>query len=392
MIAAACLCATLVVQQGGARARDTVRIKADGKPAWGENVGLVEQFSIGQLNGPPEYAFGKIEYVAVAPDGAFYTFDSQDRQIRHFDAKGNYLNAIGRKGGGPSEYREVTAMAVTHDLLLIVYDPHALRITYFRPDGKVHHEFQVPRNGFAAGFIIDNAGRIYLQAASPGAPSEGPQSHQQLLRFREQHLLDSLSLPARDAVLVGAMGIQTTDGLRGDFFDRGYDTPYSGGGLLAARSGAYRFLIDTGGPSVRLIERSTKPVPLGSAERDEWIAIGEYYARVRQLGSPLPVPHAKPFIRGITSDDHERIWVEVYAVAERRTNVPGRRPGGAPRLTWIERTTFDVFSPIGAYLGQVTLPPESILMAVRDDHLWVRTKGTDGEDRITVFRLERGGR
>jgi len=31
-------------------------------------------------------------------------------------------------------------------------------------------------------------------------------------------------------------------------------------------------------------------------------------------------------------------------------------------------------------------------MAVRDDRLWVRTKGADGEDRITVFRLQNGGK
>lgn len=98
-----------------AGAQDTVRVKADGRPAWGESVRLVEEFSVGQVDGPTEYAFGRLDRIAVAPGGAFYTYDANDTQIRRYDAKGKYANAIGRKGGGPGEYQSVAAMAVTRD-------------------------------------------------------------------------------------------------------------------------------------------------------------------------------------------------------------------------------------------------------------------------------------
>jgi hypothetical protein len=381
--------ALLLLQPTRSVAQDTVRVRADGAPSWGPSVRLVQFFALGAVNGPPEYAFGKIEWIAVDPSGAFYTYDSKDIQIRHYSSNGRFLNLIGRKGSGPGEYRDVAGMAVTPDVLLLVYDARTRRMTFFRPDGKVHHAFEVSRNAYTgSGELTDNAGRIYLRAASPGAPMEGPQSHPQLLRFRDRQLLDSLPLPPPDRVIPGAFGVLTTDGMRGEFFDKGILRPYSGGGVVSARSGAYRFVIDTGGPSVTVIERSAKSVPFTSGERAEWTAIAQSFARSRHLGNGLPIPHAKPFLRDLRSDNLGRIWVEVSVAAEQRTNVPPSRPGGAARLTWRERTTYDVFTPSGSYLGRVVLPAESVLKAIHDDRLWLRSTGTAGEDRIAVFRIQ----
>jgi hypothetical protein len=90
------LLASLVA--GELPAQDTVRVRADGPPAWGPNVRLVEELAIGQVDGPPQYAFGQIVYAAVEKGGGFYLFDGNDGQIRRYDNRGCFTNLMGRKG------------------------------------------------------------------------------------------------------------------------------------------------------------------------------------------------------------------------------------------------------------------------------------------------------
>ena len=157
-----------------AAAQDTVRVRADGPPLWGIPVRLVQELAIGQLDGPPEYAFGRVYAMAAEPGGAFYVYDFNDRQIRRYDARGTFTNLVGKRGGGPGEYQHPGGMAVTRDGLLIVFDPENSRITYFHPDGKVQRDFPVVRPGFFGNDLVtDNLGLIYQPVAVGGRLTEG---------------------------------------------------------------------------------------------------------------------------------------------------------------------------------------------------------------------------
>jgi hypothetical protein len=327
-----------------------------------------------------------VERIAVDPSGGFYVYDGSDSQIRRYDAKGVYVNSVGRKGGGPGEYQYVAAMAVTRASLLIVHDPQNARITYFQPDGKVRRAFPLTRSGFyGSGFIVDNAERIYVVAPlGPGA-MEGAGVRQQFLRYRNEKLIDSLPAPSSIGT-EPSFSLSTSDGMRWNFVNRPLVSPYAGGGFLSGAANANRFVIDTGGPSVVVVERTEAPVTLGSEERSEWTAMAEFM-RTRPPHREYPVPRTKPYIRRLTSDHLGRIWVERFVAAEKRTNIPPRPPERGPLVTWRERATFDVFSPAGTFLGRVALPAEAVLMSVRDDRIWARTKGADGEERVSVFRL-----
>jgi hypothetical protein len=100
-------------------------------------VRLIEAFTIGQLDGPPEYTLGAVWQGAADATGGFYVFDSQATQIRQYDAQGRFLRAVGRSGDGPGEYREGAALTVAQDSLLVVCDPSNRRMTSFGPDGGV---------------------------------------------------------------------------------------------------------------------------------------------------------------------------------------------------------------------------------------------------------------
>src|SRR5688572_2500277 len=171
--------ATVAVQS--VAAQDTVRVRADNPPVWGANVRLVEELAIGQVDGPQEYAFGRIYHAAPAPDGAFFLYDVNDGQIRRYDARGRFTGRIGRKGGGPGEYQGVGGMLVDASGSLVVYDPGSMRITWFGPDGKSRREFTTNRSAFDQ-FSMDSAGRMYFIVGVGGRLTEGSGATRQFLR------------------------------------------------------------------------------------------------------------------------------------------------------------------------------------------------------------------
>jgi hypothetical protein len=382
-----------LVLAGSLPAQDTVRVRADGPPTWGRDVRLVQQLVIGDLDGPPEISFGRIYYGALEPSGAFYLYDANDHQIRRYDTSGKFTGLIGRRGGGPGEYQEMAGMDVTRDTLLVVHDAGSLRITYFQPDGKVRRAFSTPRSGFYGdGFVADAAGLIYIKVSLPGGPQEGPGARYQYLRYRpDGRLADSVSVPPAPR-RTPVFWLSTSDGMRWNFGEQDVSAPYHGGGVLSARSHAYRVAVDGGHGRVMLVERSFQPILLGTAERAEWEAWASYMtsrnaSRPGGLRRTYDIPRAKPAIRDLTSDHLGRIWVDVFVEAEKRDEPP--RPSGdaRPLLTWKEGTTYDVFSPAGAYLGRIQLPAQAVLLDVWQDRLLLRTKGEEGEDRVAVYRM-----
>jgi len=371
-------------------AQDTVRVRADGPPQWGPAVRLVEEVAIGELDGPPEYAFGQVRHGAMEPGGGFYLYDFNDRQIRRYDRTGRFLNLVGRKGGGPGEYEYAAAMAVTRDGRLIVHDPRNSRITYFHPDGKVAREFPLLRRAFyVENFIIDTTGRIYLTVRLPGGPAE---SRDQYLRLTaDGAVIDSLLLPVMKIDRTGpgrGFFLNTAEGSRSSFMELPLREFYPPGGHLFGSSHAYRFVVSRPGEPVLVVERRYTPIPLGTEERTQWLAAADWLEKNRPGGNKYVIARTKPPIRALMGDHLGRIWVDVFGPAEKRNDPP--RPAGdaRPQLTWKERTSYDVFSPFGAYLGRVNLPAETVGLAIRHNRLLARGKGPDGEDRVLVYRLE----
>ena len=379
---------TLGVALSTRQAQDTVRVRADGAPVWGKDVRLVEELAIGKADGPPEYAFGRIYQAAPAGDGSFYLYDVNDGQIRRYDPQGRFTGLIGRRGGGPGEYQTVGGMMVDSSGLLVVFDPGSRRITHFGPDGKLRREMRTTRGSFDS-FVMDRAGRMYFIVTAGGQLMEGPGAKQQFLRLSpEGRVIDSLPWPrlTDDSPVRTTFALSTSDGMRLSFSTANIVRPYLGGGMLAAASGAYRVIVSDGRRAT-VIERAQTPVKLGGEERAQWIEWADSM-RLRG-GGPYEIPREKPLIRDLRSDHQGRIWVDVYVDAERRKNLPATRAnGGKQILWWRERTTYDVFSPQGQYLGRVALPEQSVLLAISGNRLFTRGMGPDDEERIVVLRLD----
>lgn len=388
-----------------ARAQDTIRV-GNNAPAWGTKVGLKQLFALGDLNGPPEYALGEIEGFAADQQNRFYTFDYKGNQIRAYDANGKFLRLMGRRGAGPGEYQSLIDLRILSDSVLVVFDMSNARITLFQPSGKFLRSIPQPRivRALNRGFAADRSGLIYYRVATkvsgPGArnvdvPLERPLpgmtlSHGYALRLNaDGSLVDSIPIPPAGAQLSG-LNVATGDGGNPNFLPQFHVAVSPNGAAVFGQSSSYRFIIHPATGPVRVVERQWTPVPVGSAERDNWLEFAALFHKRYgdRFGLTYTIPKTKPAFRDLMADQDGRTWVSLYAATERKDAPPrSSGPPGFPTLFWRQNAVYDVLDPAGSYLGRVELPPNSRLLWAQSDRIWTLSTGADDEQRIISYTL-----
>jgi len=360
-------------------------------PLRSPRVELIKELAVGQVDGPPEYAFGRIQALAATRAGSFFVFDASDTQIRRYNAQGVFLGKVGRSGAGPGEYRYASAMATHGDSLLLVYDPSNARISIFDTSGTYRQQLSFSRFTLSGdkAVVLDRSGRLAVRMSKSGGLVEGPDFQSQYLWMRlDGTVLDSVSLPS--PAIEGGMGyvLMTSDGPRYNFPIETVFALLPDRSLVSGRTSAYKISIaPPNGPSV-LVERAVPPIRIAGAERDEWEAWNRYFSSRPQSPPPRPLPQNKPYFRDLLADDIGRLWVHRYSEATKRS-IPPRPAGDArPLLTIRERNTYDVFSPRGKELGTVELAPHTILIAIRGDRIYVRREAEGGEYILERYALK----
>jgi hypothetical protein len=91
------------------------------------------QVRIGSVD-QPEYAFGGVTSLALAPDGSLYSMHFGEFSIRHWSSDGEVAGLVGRQGEGPGEFTGPGSMGFFGDTLWVM-DRRAFRVNYFAPDG-----------------------------------------------------------------------------------------------------------------------------------------------------------------------------------------------------------------------------------------------------------------
>lgn len=370
-------------------------VRADAEPLWGSSIPLQLRASIGRLDGPPEYTIGDILFLAGTRAGDVFSFDAQDMQIRHYDARGHFIGLVGRHGSGPGEYRRISGMSIIGDSLLVVCDPSNGRLLLFGIDGEPRGTFSVPgtfheRNDCA----VDDDGLVYRWAELPpkvnGCPSKQNRGRGwAYIRLGPGMIpVDTIRVSEscrRDPVFVA----ETSDGARSSFAAESVSFAYGLGGIVEGFTDEYRFAIRASTQPLIIVERSTRRVRLGSEEFDEWTALSARLSARRPGSTSFKIPRTKPVFRSLSSDGSGRVWVHLYVDAEKRSTARSEVTSG--RLLWKERNVYDVFSKEWRYLGRVVLPPEAQLLAIAADLLFVVVKGAQGEDLVRVFEMKPNG-
>ena len=386
----------LVVSANAAVAQDTVRVKATNAPKWGADVKLAQTMSVGVVDGPDEYAFGSIGQLVVDKRERLYVYDSKYNQIRAYDTAGKFAHNIGRTGGGPGEYQSVWGMALASDSTIVIVDANAARITQYRADGKLLNNFLEPRAtwGQNGTFIVDNDGLIYLKVPGPTKRTGEMESETQtlqsmrLLRVRSNgKYADSLFLP-KPVTPSPQKGfyLMTADGGNNNFLPESFLGSLRSGGYVFGIGDRLRFTIHPSRGPVRVIEREWKPVAVERAEAANWEEYLEQY-RKQQNRKYDKIASVKPPFRDIITDNDSRIWVSMYAPAQKIALPPRPASQTGPRMYWQQPAVYKVFSDQCAYLGRVTLPMRATLMAAQGNKIWVVVRGVDDEEIIHVYTM-----
>lgn len=100
---------------------------------------FTELFRVEERPGEPHTLFGRVQGMAVGPDGTLAVLDTQLGVVRLIDPTGRVVGVRGRPGQGPGEFaRDVVGVAFDEDGTLWVADPTQARLTGFREEGDGH--------------------------------------------------------------------------------------------------------------------------------------------------------------------------------------------------------------------------------------------------------------
>ena len=379
-------------------------VRSTAPPVWGENPRLIEEVRIGKLDGAEEYLFGRIAGVAVGRDGMIHVADDQVPIIRSYDAQGRFVRNIGRKGGGPGEYEAIGGMRTLADGRLALWDNRNRRITVYGSAGELVDSYRVVSGLFAADiFQVDTAGRFYVRTML-GDLHAGSREGGWIRVSPRGQVMDTIRIPS-DPARSESFVLSTASGYDRPFVRDLVTTMSSLGYLITGRNDTYGFdLHRPDAPPLR-IERPAPVVPVGRAERAEWLAWADFFERRLanpsssdpRVISPAPrrvsytIPDTKPAFSDLRTDSQGRIWVRRYVAAVSNPG-PERAAGDQrPRRVWREPPTFDVFEPAGRFLGTVTLPWNAAFHDAQDRQVWATVRGESDEAYVVRFRVETGG-
>jgi hypothetical protein len=311
------------------------------KPLWR----LAEVAKIGtQLDSGPEL-FGDISDIDVDPYGRIYVFDRQAHDVRVFEADGSYIRTTGRRGGGPGEFRVANGITVDPAGRLWVLNRGNLRYSVFDTSGALLME---PRRllssvrfvNWTSVFTPDgNLHEIVGYRSSMGTTFG-------LARYDTiaQRLVDTVPQPPFPEGTKFGSAVRTL-------------TP---NGWWQGVAHTYRLSnIGFSGDTVRVIELAREADRLSATERD---SAERYEREMRQRvvrGEFDVETSRRPIIQKLVMDDLDHLWVMLSAEPEH------------------DGTRFDVFDPIGRYLGQLAAPhvvDRWVLPIVRRDRIYYVTK------------------
>lgn len=377
---------------------DTIVVRTISGSAWG-GARLIEEVRIGQLDGPDEYTFGQIEAIDTGPDGTLYVLDGHGPFVRAYAPDGTYLRDLGRSGEGPGEINHADGLAALADGRVLVRDPGNARITVFGPDGDHETEWRIRGSRFTSTpLYVDRAGNVYVflfeftdegarfsfvRYAPDGQPGD-------TLPYPEAERGPRLTAEFNDD---GGTSRSTTSV---PFWPEPVATLSLDGRFVIGDPARYSIDVPREAGVLR-IQRAFEPVPVSSGESANRRARIVHRMRQTEPGwdwDGPAIPAAKPAFRDLMMDKDGRLWVHLYAPAERipSDEIERADPGSnaAPPVEWREPVRFDVFDVDGSYQGQLEAPrgfAPSPPPAIEGDRVWAVVRDELDVPYVVRFRI-----
>lgn len=330
--------------------------------------------------GDGEGALYRVTDAVRLPDGRVAVVNAGAHQVRPVSPDGRTVGTFGREGDGPGEFRMPTWIGMRGDTVVVV-DVMALRVSRFLADGSV-----------AGTAPLDNAvglfpqvvghypdGRLLVAADDDVASGPGvARGRTALLRLRpDGTVVDTLAIVPSTEQFVS----RSADG-RGIKVE---SLPFGRRTVLAMRDDVV--FVGTGetqavqairadGPPRDLLRVPGTPRPVSATDVDDyWKRLvstrGGADGEDRTPPEGITYPRTLPPYGDLQVDGAGRVWVG-------ESRLP--REWDSPARYWI-------FSATGQAVGELRLPPRSLILDAGAD--WVLLREMDAEQRelVSLYRV-----
>jgi hypothetical protein len=395
--AVAVVCTSAVTAQ----AADTI-VKQAGEPRYAGVAQLVVELKIGATSVPEEYQFGGPSEILQQRDGSIIVLDWVGGLsalgapiVRRYDANGKFLRKIWDARASRLEYGHITGLAELPDGRILISDIRNNRIVLYSATGESlgawpHAPYAYPTRG-GERLRVGPDGTVYLRFEQGRFPELVETA---IARLRpDGTLIDILKPP----LLPGPNPPRLTsvDEVRRarctrmvPYWPRPLWTLNRTGEFITAAQDRYAIDVRSGS-RVTSIRRNVAAVPVSPEERaDQRTYTLEALRACGTFDGEMPaVPTTKPFFRQMKVYGDGRIWAWLSTPSE-RFDPPARAVSSTVQpLRWREPALFDVFEPDGTYVGQVSVPYEVRLLAVRGDTAWGTTP-ENGVQMVVRYRID----
>lgn len=295
-------------------------VKNPKEPMYGELIlDIEEDLCIGRED-DENYQFYRASALAVDSEDNIYVADAGNSRIQKFNKNGNYILTIGRKGQGPGEFWLPTGLEIDdttgHIYVVDRNDLYVLggrRIQIFSSSGEDLKGFALRHS--ISQFFLDTDGFIF--SVSSLRDEEGRKTKIVKLNSEGKLIKECAEFSDQKSVQI------KSEEASGSFKAIHAYTP---GLLLTAideQTFVYTqtlryeiFVIDNNCNVILKIQADEKPQSITRSEKDH--IIGQLEEHLSRRGSKWPkgvleeacdFPSSRPFFRGITTDDLQRLYL-----------------------------------------------------------------------------------
>ncbi len=379
---------------------DTVLVRTIAGSVWGDTMVLAPIVAIGEFEGADPYLLGLPAAVDLDDEGRIYVADSQASEVRVFDASGQHLLNIGRRGEGPGEFTTPDDLRITSTGEVVVRDQEGARFSVFAPDGTFLRSWPLI-SGFrtSSGFHLSRDDRVHNptlrnQGAAIGEWRRG------LVRYSSAtgEVLDTIDTPTTgyEEPLLEASNENSINRSPVPFTPREFWSLTPDGDPLFGLSDRLRW--ERWEPDGRVfaaerLDTQAAVVPGEAAANRDRVTRNLRNIDPSWRWQGTEIPASKPFFQEILSGRDGSVWLRRHLPAVEVENLDWtpESPEGTPRTLWREGWVYDVFDADGRYMGPVRFPDETVgfrKIRVTLEEVLIVVTHPIGHEQVVRYRLE----
>jgi hypothetical protein len=349
-------------------AAGTTRAGQSFLPIYQHGIGVLEtDLTIGNED-DDDYTLFAPWYIDVDAGGNIFVVDSKMSHIKKFGPDGVHLRTFGRPGEGPGEIgRSVLNMVVTPSGHVIVADYENKRITEF--DNRGEYVGDQKFHSMVTGIRCRSGGGFLVYTQDPDTQEFWKYN----LRLAEytagfDHVADIDS--QRVALMKQHTHENTVRMVSIPYVDRFQWELLPNGNVVISDPGDYHLrIVSPDLKTIREIERDVPRAKVTRANKDEFVKdMDEGYV---DIARDMEFPRYKPYVSELLADHEGYILVCRYDEKDSDTH-------------------YDVFSPEGEFVGEVTLPRASRLRVFKLGFVYGVKTFEEELPQVRRYRLEPG--